>query len=436
VTLADIANAPPDFQAAALEVLRDASHRQLAALGRYWPFWARPDQTPPPDPWRTWLFLGGRGAGKTRAGAEWVRAEVEAGRRGRIALIAPALADVREVMIDGPSGLRSISSRGGAPEFEPSRRRLVWPNGAMAYGFSAEDPDSLRGPQFDGAWLDEFAAWPEAQAVYDMLQFALRIGADPRAMVTTTPRPAAPLKALLKTEGVVVTRAMTAANAANLSPGFVDWMRQRYQDTRLGRQELFGELLEDAEGALWTRDLIERSLDPDPPDLDRIVVAVDPPAGEGENADACGIVVAGAVGRDAARRAWVLADRTVRGASPNEWARRVAEAAQEFQADRVVVEVNQGGALVRTLLEIVDARLPVSDVWASRGKRARAEPVAAFYERGRVSHAARFPALEDQMCVFGSHEAGSQSPDRVDALVWALSALLLSGESEPRATLM
>jgi phage terminase large subunit-like protein len=410
--------------------LRAASAEDLAALESLWPFWARPDQLAPAGRWRTWLILGGRGAGKTRAGAEWVRGEVEAGRLRRIALVGPTLADVREVMIEGPSGLRALS-QSARPSYQPSRRRLVWPNGAIAHAFSAEDPDSLRGPQFDGAWLDELAAWAEAQAVYDMLQLGLRIGASPRQIVTTTPRPIKAIRRLIKSRGVVVTRAGTVANLGALAPGFFESMTAAYASSRLGRQELDGEIIEDIAGALWSRALIESVIAEPDVELERIVVGVDPPAGDSVDADACGVIVAGAAGEGLARRAFVLADRTIQGVRPEAWASRVVETAHAFEADQVVAEVNQGGALVRTVLEVVDPMLPIREVRAVRGKRARAEPIATLYERGRVRHAGRFPALEDEMCAFGA--PGTQgSPDRVDALVWALTALMLDDAGPPR----
>ncbi|MCG8440892.1 MAG: terminase family protein [Caulobacterales bacterium] len=405
---------------------------EARALSWLWSFWSRRDQEAPDAPWRTWVLLGGRGAGKTRAGAEWVRAKAEHGplaERGRglrVALVGAALADVREVMIEGPSGLRAVAPPETRPSYEASRRRLIWPNGSVAYAFSAEDPDSLRGPQFDVAWCDEFCAWREPEQVFAMLAFGLRLGARPQAVVTTTPRPGRALGSLLEAADTVVTRAGTRANAAWLSSAFLQAMESAFAGTRLGRQELDGEVLEDVEGALWTRDLIERAYESAPPALKRIVIGVDPPASVGPKADACGIIVVGAVGEGRERRAYVLADRTVQGVSPERWARRVADAAQAFEADRIVAEVNQGGSLVRSVLEVAEPGLPVREVRASRGKAARAEPVAALYERGRVRHAGRFPALEDEMCAFGA-PGETKSPDRVDALVWAVSELMFGG---------
>jgi phage terminase large subunit-like protein len=353
---------------------------------------------------------------------------VESGRRGRIALVGPALTDVREVMIEGPSGLRSIGASAGRPLYQPSRRRLAWPNGALAYVFSAEDPDALRGPQFDGAWLDEYAAWKYAQTAFDVLQFGLRLGSRPRQAVTTTPRATETLRRLSVAPGTVTTRATTLSNAGFLAGDFVEAVSAAYGRSRFGRQELFGEILEDQRGGLWTRALVEQAFEPRSPEaLDEIVVGVDPPASEGADAAACGVVVVGGAGRGADRRLWVLGDRSILGVSPDAWARRVSETARSFEADRVVVEVNQGGAMVRTVLRVVDPTIRISEVRATMSKRKRAEPVLLLYERGRVRHAGSFPALEDEMCALGAPESTARS-DRVDALVWAVTALW-SGET-------
>jgi len=384
-----------------------------------WSQWSRPDQTPPDGDWLVWLFLGGRGAGKTRAGAEWVRAQIAAGRQ-RIALVGPAFADVREVMLGGPSGLLNIGLEKERPVYQASRRRIVWPGGAVGYAFSSEDPDGLRGPQFDAAWADEFAAWARPQETLDMLRLGLRLGTRPRLAVTTTPRPLAALRTLLAAPGVAVSRASSDANRAFLAPGFIEAMRAQYGASRLARQELDGVLTEDPEGALWTRALIEAALNAGPVQAERVVVAVDPPAGSGEG-DECGVIAAGAQGRGPLTRAVVLADASLR-ARPEDWARRVAETAETHDADTVVAEANQGGDMVRAVLQACAPALPVRLVHASRGKRTRAEPAAALYAAGRVRHAGRFMALEDQMCAFGA-PGFEGSPDRVDALVWALAAL-------------
>ena len=334
---------------------------------------------PPAGDWRIWLFLGGRGAGKTRAGAEWVRARVAAGAR-RIALVGPAFQDVREVMLGGPSGLLSVGYPHERPAYQASRRRVVWPDGAVGYAFSAEDPDGLRGPQFDAAWADEFAAWARPQETLDMLRLGLRLGADPRLVITTTPRAIPAVKALIGAPGVAMTRLATGENRANLAPGFVEAMEAQYAGSHLARQELDGVLVEDPEGALWTRALIEQALRADRPEPDRIVVAVDPPAGDGSG-DACGIIVAGAAGMGRTARALVLADWSLH-AGPEAWAARVAQAFEAYDADSVVAEANQGGDMVRAVLQAASRDLPVRLVRASRGKRARAEPAAALYAAG------------------------------------------------------
>ena len=407
----------------------DALH--LHRLLGTWTNTCRSEQQPPKGDWRVWLLMGGRGSGKTRAGAEWVQ-ELAAGKAARpglrIALVAETLGDAREVMIDGVSGICRIA-RDSRPDFEASRRRLVWPNGTVAQIFSSEDSESLRGPQFDYAWCDELGKWKHGQETWDMLQFALRLGDDPRALVTTTPRPVPVLKALIADPGTVTCRIRTGDNAANLAPGFLAAMAGRYGGTRLGRQELDGEMIEDREDALWSRTGIEALKLRETGPLGRIVVAVDPPSGMGRES-CCGIIVAGL---DRTGRGVVMADCSVEGASPAGWAGAVVRAYRRFDADRIVAEVNQGGDMVSAVLRGIDARLPVTAVRASRGKWLRAEPVAALYEQGRVVHAGSFPALEDQMCDFGPDGLSSgRSPDRLDALVWALTALMLDGGGEPR----
>ena len=403
----------------------------LIALKADFRTWATPAQLPPPGDWLIWLFLGGRGAGKTRAGAEWVRAQVKAGIR-RIALVGPTFNDVREVMIDGPSGLANIGREAERPRYEVSRKRLIWPNGAEGYAFSAEDPDGLRGPQFELAWGDEFAAWAEPQKTLDTLRMGLRLGDRPRLMLSTTPRPIPALKTLMKATGVASSHQPTSENAANLAPGFLAAMQAAYGGSALGRQEIEGVLIDDPAGALWRRADIEAAIVNKAPELDRIIVAVDPPATGGARSDECGIVIAGAAGEGASRRAWVLADRSFGPAMPADWARVVAESFEAFEADGLVAEANQGGEMVRSVLQAASSGLPVRLVHASRGKHVRAEPVAALYAAGRVFHAGRFAALEDQMCAFGAPEGPRTSPDRVDALVWAVTDLLLQTRAGPR----
>lgn len=391
-------------------------------------------QLPPEGNWRTWVAMGGRGAGKTRAGAEWVRAQVEGprplheGRCRRIALVGETIDQVREVMVFGESGILACSPPDRRPEWQATRKRLIWPNGATAQAFSAHDPESLRGPQFDGAWVDELAKWKKARPTWDMLQFALRLGDDPRVCVTTTPRNVGLMHELLQLETTVVTTAPTEANRANLAASFLDEVRARYAGTRLGRQELDGVLLEDTEGALWTGALLEAARVQEVPELDRIIVAVDPPVTGTAQSDDCGIVVAGAVTKGPVQdwRAYVLADESLGGASPARWAKAAIRAMEQYGADRLVAEVNQGGEMVEQVIRQIDPLVPVRTVHATRGKAARAEPVAALYEQGRVHHLAGLTALEDQMrAMTPQGYAGRGSPDRLDALVWALNELMI-----------
>jgi phage terminase large subunit-like protein len=407
----------------------------LAALAADWELWARPEQLPPAAgqgglPWTVWLFLGGRGAGKTRAGAEWVRG-LALGRPpfaaqpvGRIALVGESAADVREVMVEGVSGLLAVHAAAERPRWEPSRRRLTWPNGAVAQTYSAEDPEALRGPQFGAAWADELAKWKNVEETWDMLQFGLRLGSRPRELVTTTPRPLPIVKRLMADPATAVTRAATRANAYHLAPGFLEAVVARYAGTRLGRQELDGEVIEERADALWTRAMIEAARIAEAPEMGRIVVAVDPPAGGGVRSDACGIV---AVGRAGDGGAVVLRDDTVAAPRPERWARAAVDCWRAVEADALVAEANQGGEMVRSVIAQVDPQVPVTLARASRGKWLRAEPVAALYAQGRVRHAGSFPALEDEMCDFGRDGLSSgHSPDRVDALVWAVSHLMLA----------
>lgn len=407
----------------------DAAER----IAQDWAFLARPGQRAPAGDWRIWLMMAGRGFGKTRAGAEWVRGIAEADPAARIALVGATLGEARAVMVEGESGLLAIAPHWARPAYAPALRRLSWPNGAVAMLFGAADPEGLRGPQFSHGWADEIAKWASGEAAWHNLMMGMRLGAAPRVLATTTPRPVPLVRALVARSGedVVVTRGRTADNEANLAPGFVAAMAARYGGTRLGRQELDGELIEEVEGALWTRALIERCRVVHVPGvLSRVVVAVDPPASVG--GDACGIVVAG-VGGDG--RAYVIADASVSGARPEGWARAVAAAAMVHGADRVVAEANNGGAMVESVLRAAEKALPVKLVHASRGKAARAEPVAALYEAGRVAHRGAFPELEDQMCGLlagGGYVGPGRSPDRADALVWAMSELMLGRLGEAR----
>jgi phage terminase large subunit-like protein len=380
--------------------------------------------------WTTWLILGGRGAGKTRAGAEWVRGIATADKTARIALIGETEHEVREVMIEGVSGLLAVHRSDERPQWLPTRGRVEWKGGAVAQVFTAENYESLRGPQFSAAWLDELAKWRHAEATYDMLQFGLRLGERPRQVVTTTPRPIALLKKMIADPRTAVTHAGTRANARNLSPVFIDTVLARYHGTRLGRQEIDGEIVEERNDALWTRAGIESCRVESVPALKRIVVAVDPPASAKRGADACGIVAAGRADNGTI---YVIADESVSGLTPQGWAVKAVALWRRLQADVLVAEVNQGGDMVKAVVAAVDADVPVTAVHATRGKYLRANPVSQLYEQGRVKHAGSFSALEDEMCDFGLDGLSSgRSPDRLDALVWAVSALTFAARGEPR----
>lgn len=410
------------------------------ALPWMFEFWALPHQLPPEGAWKSWVIMGGRGAGKTRAGAEWVRSVTEGarpldpGKARRVALVAETFDQAREVMVFGESGILACSPPDRRPDWEAGRKRLVWPNGAVAQVFSAHEPEALRGPQFDAAWVDELAKWKKAEESWDMLQFALRLGDHPQQVITTTPRNVGVLKAILKNPSTVVTNAPTEANRAYLAASFLQEVQSRYAGTRLGRQELDGVLLEDVEGALWTTAMLEGLRIEQAPPLDRIVVALDPAVTGHAHSDECGIVVAGVrmQGPPQDWQAVVLEDATIRATSPVEWARAAIDAMARHGAERLVAEVNQGGDLVESVLRQIDPLLPFRALRAGRGKGLRAEPVAALYEQGRVRHLknGRLGALEDQMCRMTVRGyLGTGSPDRVDALVWALHELVIEPAS-------
>jgi len=421
-----IASLPALERRKILATLRPAEAERLA---HEWRFWARANQLAPNGTWAVWLLLAGRGFGKTRTGAEWVRERVKAGA-GRIALVAETAADARDVMVEGESGLLSVCWEGdrsaagavlGRPLYEPSKRRITWANGAMATTYSAEEPDQLRGPQHDTAWADELAKWRYEEA-WDNLMLGLRLGDDPRSVVTTTPKPTRLLRRLIADMRTMVTRGSTFDNRAHLAQAFLDGVVALYGGTRIGRQELMAEMLEDAAGALWRRAEIEALRVKHAPDLKRIVVAIDPAVSASEGSDETGIIVAG-YGLD--EKGYVLQDLSGRY-SPAEWAGHAIAALHRWRADRVIGEVNNGGDMIEHTLRAVDARVPYRAVRASRGKQARAEPIAALYEQGKVRHVGAFSALEDQMVSW--EPLGSEhSPDRVDALVWALSELMLGG---------
>jgi phage terminase large subunit-like protein len=414
---------------------------QFRELTRHhWHNIARDDQLAPVlakggGRWHTWLLLGGRGSGKTRAGAEWVRAQAVgepplADRRShRIALVGDTIAQVRSIMIEGVSGLMSIYPPDKRPKLEASKNRLIWSNGTMAQLFGADDPDSLRGPQFDAAWCDELAKWRRPELAWDNLQFALRLGRWPQCVVTTTPRPILLIKRMLDDLATATTRSRTADNARFLSPSFLAEMQRRYGDTPIGRQELEGEIVEERMTGLWRRSQIEQGRMYARPELVRIVVAVDPPVTSTSGSDSCGIIVAG-LGVD--KRAYVIADRTVQGREPTVWAKAAVAAYRDHEADTIVVETNQGGDLLVQMFKSIDTFVPVKKVYASRGKYMRAEPVSTLYAEGRVAHVGEFPELERQMCDFAADGLShGKSPDRLDALVWAVTELMLVSRGSP-----
>lgn len=415
---------PEEQQQQILEMLTD---EQCAELLFDWQFLARPDQLPPAGDWRTWFIRTGRGWGKTRTAAEWVRDQVANHGRRRIALVAATAADARDVMVEGQSGLLSCYPDAERPLYEPSKRRITWPNGAIATTYSADEPERLRGPQHDAAWADELAAWKRAREAWDMLMFGLRLGANPQTVVTTTPKPLSLLREIEESPETVTTTGSTYANAANLAPVFLSKILRRYKGTRLGRQEIEGERLDDIPGALWSRQMIEDARVSVLPPLKRVVVAVDPAVTSGEDSDDTGIIVGG-LSYDG--HVYVLDDATCH-TSPDAWARTVVAAYARHQADRIVGEVNNGGELVETVLRTVDASIPYTAVHASRGKRVRAEPVAALYEQGRVHHVGEFVELEDQLVCWVPDAA--DSPDRLDALVWMVTELVVEVREEPRA---
>ena len=394
--------------------------------------WAHRNQLPPGgEGWRVWLMMAGRGFGKTRAGAEWIFRLANGRPKVRVALVGATIADARSVMIEGVSGLLSVSRRHRRRlRWEPSLSRLSWPNGSVAELFSGDSADGLRGPEHDFAWCDELAKWREAEEAWVNLQFGLRRGPRPRALVTTTPRPIALLRRMMADEWTVTTRGKTSDNI-NLDERTVEILAATYAGTRTGLQELDGELLQDPEGALWTREMLAAARTELVLGFDRIVVGVDPPAGAGEGADACGIVVAGTKGG----ALFVLEDASVRGLSPEGWASSVAMAAARWNTAQVVAEANNGGAMVASVLKAADLRLKVRLVHASKGKSARAEPIALRFEKGTAFLAGSFPELEAELCGMiagGDYEGPGRSPDRGDAMVWAMTALSETRSGVPR----
>ena len=420
-------------------VLRQLTRPQKRELTERWWRWAHEGQHWPDGAWALWLILAGRGFGKTRAGSEWVGAMARAVPGTRIALVGGSIDEVRQVMIEGPSGLITVAHDEARPVWRADAGELRFANGSIAFVYSAHAPESLRGPEHHYAWCDELAKWrvTPGEAAWDNLMLGLRLGEQPRVLVTTTPRAGALMTrvASLAEERGSIMRGGTRDNL-HLPPSFVAAMVSQYEGTRLGRQELDGELIEDVEGALWSRALIEGCRVRAVPGLVRVVVGVDPPAGtaSGTGGDACGIVAV-ALGEDG--RGYVLDDASVRGGSPERWAAAVAACAARWDADRVVAEANNGGAMVKSVLTAADAMLPIKLVRASHGKVARAEPVMTLYQRGKVAHVGAFAALEDELCGLttgGGYAGPGRSPDRADALVWALTELMLRATGAARVS--
>jgi phage terminase large subunit-like protein len=416
VTAAQLAKLP---EAERRALLAGLSASELEQLQWYWPFWALADQLPPEGDWRTFLLLGGRGSGKTRTASEAVRAGVESGERRQIGVIGPTADAVRRIQVEGPSGLLVCSPPWARANFEPSTRRVVWPSGAIAHLFSAEEPDRLRGPNLDMLWIDEMCSMPNAAVLWDMAMMALRIpgplGHPPVAIITTTPKPSKLLRAIMEAPTTVTTRSKTSDNAGNLDASTLAYYVDKYGGTRLGRQELDAELLQDTEGALWQQSLIDGSrVDAAPASLKRIVIGVDPSGG---GSASTGIV---AVGSAANGQLYVVGDHSVKG-SPETWGRAVCRAYHSHKANKVCVEKNFGGDMCISVLKSIEPNLPITTVTASRGKQLRAEPIVSLYEQSRVHHCGTFPLLEDEMV--GWDPNGNPSPDRVDALVWACTEL-------------
>ena len=415
---------PHDVRADAIEIVRSGIPKPQAIKLRYdWHLHARDSQLPPEEDWDTWLILAGRGFGKTRTGAEWVRDQVENDHAHRIALVARTLAEAQSIMIEGESGLLNICPPSNKPTYEPSKRKLTWPSGAFALAFSSHEPDQLRGPQFDAAWCDELASWEYPNQTWDNLNFALRLGRRPRSVITTTPKPIELVRSLPNKPGVYVTRGSTYENQDNLAPSFFKGITEQYDGTRIGRQEIYAELMDEDEDALWKREWIEKARISSAPPMSRIVVAVDPAMSTKPTSSETGIVVVGADAR--LKQAFVLADESGR-LTPNSWALRAIHLYEKFNAHRIVVEDNAGGQMAEsTIQNAVDRTISIKTLHARRGKYIRAEPIASLYEQGRVHHVGRFPELEDQMCTWTADLGPSHSPDRADALVHAITDLIL-----------
>ena len=416
------------------KAIESLSPKEAEALLYDWEFWARPKQLPPVWDWYIWLLLSGRGGGKTRTGAELLIKWAKEGF-SHMALVGQTKADVRDTMVEvGESAILNICPPWYRPEYEPSKRRLTFPNGVIATIYSGDEPDQLRGPQHSKAWVDELSKFKYPQEAWDNLMFGLRIGNDPEAVVTTTPRPIKVIKDLIADERternpngrVAVTRGHTLENKDNLAPDFLNYILRKYEGTRLGRQELAGEILDDNPDALWERDRIEELRVNVYPDLKRVVVAIDPQGTDSTTSASTGIVVAGIAVVGDKTHGYILADLTLSG-TPEKWAKAAVTGYHTFKADRIVAEVNFGGDMVESVIRIAGGGIAFKKVHASRGKEVRAEPVSALYEQGRVHHVGFFPELEDQLCEW---VPGDKSPDRLDALVWALTELMLEQQGK------
>lgn len=413
-----------------LKIKAELERRRVLAQRFDWPQNARENQLLPEGDWRVWLILAGRGFGKTRTGAETVRSWITKGPYRRIALVAQTVGEARDVMIEGESGLLASTPPHESPKFEVSKRRLTWSNGAVATLFGANNYEQLRGPQFDGAWVDELAKFRYPQELWTQLMMGLRLGQNPRCVVTTTPRPIKFLEDLLKSPDVMVTRGTTFENEKNLAPAFLNQILKQFEGTRLGAQELYAQLLTERQGALWRRSMIQYRAPPETEsggfNLKRIVIAIDPATTHHEGSDETGIVVAGLTEDGVAYVLEDLSDRL----SPHDWGQRVVAAYGRYKADRVVAEINKGGDLVERIVRSIDSTTSYKAVRATRGKATRAEPISALYEQNRVFHGRPFGRLEEQLCEY-IPGITSKSPDRLDALVWALTDLFLESESHP-----